>query len=246
MASPQLEDGYTKIANEIIDALCKFRMPGECRQVLDCVFRKTYGYHKKEDWIANSQIVEMTGMKKGNASRALSKLITNKIVIKTDNKLRLNKNYKDWVSFKSLSKVITGKKNKVVIQIATAVIQSDNKLLSKVRDTKDNKDNITKDITYVETDVSLNHLINLFKGVNPNYNLFFSNKTERGALQRQVDKFSYKKIENLLNQLPEIVTRPYAPRIPKPSELEKKMGQLIIFLNQDKNNRRKVVVAKGI
>ena len=160
MINPQLENGYTRIANEIVEVLCRFRMPGECMQVLNCVFRKTYGYHKKEDWISNSQIVEMTGLQKGNASRALSKLITNKIVIKTDNKLRLNKNYKEWVSFKSLSKVITGKKNKSVIQIATTVIQSDNNLLSKVRDTKDNKDNITKDIllrnskTYGNTNIN--------------------------------------------------------------------------------------------
>ena len=152
MANPQKENGYTVIANEIMEALCSFRIPGECRQILDCVFRKTYGFHKTEDWISNSQMIEMTGMKKGNASRALSKLITNKLVIQSDNKLRLNKNYQEWVSFKSLSKVITGKKNRVVIQSATpvikldtTVIQSDNKLLSKVRDTKDNKDNTTKE-----------------------------------------------------------------------------------------------------
>lgn len=150
-ANPQLENGYVRIASEIIEALCKFRIPGECRQVLDCVFRKTYGYQKKEDWISNSQIVEMTGMKKQNASRALAKLITNNIVIQSDDKLSLNKNYQEWVSFKSSSKVMTGKKNslsakviKPVIKLATSVIQSDDSLSAKVMDTIDNKDNIQK------------------------------------------------------------------------------------------------------
>jgi phage replication O-like protein O len=143
--NPQIEDGYTKIANELMDAFCTFRIPGEIRQVLDCILRKTYGWNKKDDWISNSQIIEATGLLKGNVSRSLSKLITHKVVIKTDNKLRLNKNYKEWVSFEKprsakLSKVITP-----VIKVDTVVIKSDNKKLSEVRDTKDNKDTTTKD-----------------------------------------------------------------------------------------------------
>lgn len=97
--SPQLENGYVKIANEIMDALCRFRMSGEVRQVVDCVLRKTYGWNKKEDWIAQSQIVEMTGLSKGSVSRELSKAITHKIVIVHDNQLKLNKNYKEWIGF---------------------------------------------------------------------------------------------------------------------------------------------------
>src|SRR3990167_9504109 len=92
---------------------------------------------------------------------------------------------------------------------------------------------------------NLNHLINLFKGVNPNYELVFSNKTERAALQRQVDKFSFSRIENLLNILPGIVAKPYAPRITKPTELERKMGQLIIFLNQEKKKNPGIAGWKG-
>ena len=160
MASPQVENGYIRIASEIMEALCRFRIPGECRQVLDCIIRKTYGYHKKEDWISNSQMVEMTGMKKQNVSRALAKLMTNNVVIKSDDKLRLNKDYKEWGSFKSSSKVITGKNNslsskviKPVIKLATAVIKSDDKLSSKVMDTIDNKDNTT--INNITKDTSL-------------------------------------------------------------------------------------------
>lgn len=141
MTNVQLENGYTKIANELMDALCHFRINGEARQVLDCIIRKTYGYNKKEDWIAHSQIVEMTGMLKGNVSRELSKLITRKLVIKTDNKLRLNKNYNEWIKViksdnKKLSKVITP-----VINIDTKVIKSEG---NKIQYTKDNT---TKEIT---------------------------------------------------------------------------------------------------
>jgi len=32
--TPQLEDGYVKIANEIFDHLCWFRIPGELRLLM--------------------------------------------------------------------------------------------------------------------------------------------------------------------------------------------------------------------
>ena len=51
---PQIENGYTRIANEILDTLCMFSIPGECMQVLNCILRKTYGYQKKEDRISNN------------------------------------------------------------------------------------------------------------------------------------------------------------------------------------------------
>ena len=141
MSSPQLENGYVKIANEIMDALIAYRIPGEERQCLDFIIRKTYGYNKKEDIISNSQFVVATGLKKANICRAIRNLISKNIVIKKDNKnipsYRFNKNYHSW---KVLSKKIT------VINIDNAVIKSDNQVLSKMIPTKDNitKDNIPK------------------------------------------------------------------------------------------------------
>jgi phage replication O-like protein O len=64
MNSPQLENGYTRIANELLDALIRYRIPGEERQVLDVIIRKTYAYGKKEDRISLSQFHDMTRIKK--------------------------------------------------------------------------------------------------------------------------------------------------------------------------------------
>ena len=66
MRSPQLENGHTRLANEIMEALCRFRIPGVERQVLDAIIRKTYGWHKKKDAISLSQFVEMTGVTKAH------------------------------------------------------------------------------------------------------------------------------------------------------------------------------------
>ena len=119
MASPQLENGYTSIANKTIEALARIRISGEEMQVLWVILRKTYGWHKKEDEIPLSQFALMTGVKKPNIIRAIKKLLSKKIiVIKNDNgnplKYRFNKDFDAW---KPLSKKIT-------------VIKKDNKSLS--------------------------------------------------------------------------------------------------------------------
>lgn len=141
---PQLENGYCKIANEIIEALSRYRIPGEQMQVLMAILRKTYGFNKKEDSISNSQFVKATGLKKGNVSRALSNLVEREVVIKTDNKriptYRFNKDYRDWKLLSKLQPVI--KKATAVIKITTPVIKSDNSLLDKRHFTKDT---LTKD-----------------------------------------------------------------------------------------------------
>lgn len=101
MANPQKEDGYTAIANELMDALAKIRISGEARQVLDVIFRKTYGYNKKEDMISLSQFSAATGISKSHIIRATKKLTEMNIIIsKKGNrqivKYRINKNFELW------------------------------------------------------------------------------------------------------------------------------------------------------
>jgi len=102
VANPQVEDGHTKIANEIMDALCRIRIPGEERQILDCIFRKTYGWKKTEDAIALSQFVEMTGMNKPHIIQAIKGLLLKKVIIVTEKGnapakvYGINKDYDKW------------------------------------------------------------------------------------------------------------------------------------------------------
>lgn len=97
---------------------------------------------------------------------------------------------------------------------------------------KDNKENkIVK--------VNLNPVIDLFKSINPTYERFFRNKTERASLERLIKKFGEEWVIKLIKRLPEINKMPYAPVITTPYELEVKLGKLKIFLQQEqaKNNR---------
>ena len=96
MANPQREDGHVDIANEIVEALAKIHLSSYESQVLWAIFRKTYGWHKKEDWITNSQIAEMTEIAESHVSRTIKILIQKKLVTKNGIKLGFQKDYEQW------------------------------------------------------------------------------------------------------------------------------------------------------
>ena len=82
MANPQVENGYVKISNEIFDALAHTRIPGEARQVLDVILRKTYGWNKKADQISLTQFMEHTGLSKVHVCQAINKLEKMNLIIR--------------------------------------------------------------------------------------------------------------------------------------------------------------------
>lgn len=100
MASPQKENGFTPIAHEIIEHLARVRMSGAEWQYAMCVFRKTYGFHKKEDWVTNTQISQMSGLCKERVSEAKRRLLARNIVTENRNKISFQKDWEKWVELR--------------------------------------------------------------------------------------------------------------------------------------------------
>jgi phage replication O-like protein O len=165
MANPQTEDGFTKIANELLDALCSFRIAGEIRLVFDSIIRKTYGFHQSDDHIANSQIVKLTKLSRQSVSRALKILIEKRLVIKTDDnnpkghKLKINKDFEQWIPFVNRSddkkkvKKVSSKKRHVSSKLTQVVNKTDDKVSSELMDTKD-KRNYTKETIQKKAEIA--------------------------------------------------------------------------------------------
>jgi phage replication O-like protein O len=140
MANPQIENGFIMIATEIMEALIKINLSGqEIRSVL-FVIRKTYGFKKKNDFIALSQFAKMLNISKIRASQIIKVLENRKILTVTKNingigkEYRFNKNFEEW---KRVNKNINR-------------IEKDNKGVKKnlnrpLRKTLTTKDNITID-----------------------------------------------------------------------------------------------------
>ncbi len=103
MAKPQLENGHTQIANEILEHLMKMHLAPNQWQVLLCVIRKTYGFHKKVDYIANSQIVEATCLCKAVVSRTLRSLSDMGIINRNGKNIGFQKDWEGWQKLAELS-----------------------------------------------------------------------------------------------------------------------------------------------
>jgi phage replication O-like protein O len=171
MADIQIDNGnYLKIANEIVEALAKTYLSSYETQVIFAIFRKTYGFQKKEDWIPNSQLAEITGIAKSNITRTIKKLLKRNMLVKKGKKIGFQKDYEKWQklskqitnhgkscksrdSKEKLSKQITIKNDKKsylnrqpkLSKQITGVIQIDNKKLSKQIPSKEKKETYTKD-----------------------------------------------------------------------------------------------------
>ena len=96
MAKPQLEDGHTRIANEILEHLTKIHLSSNQWQVLLCIIRKTYGFHKKVDYIANFQIGNATGLCKAVVSRVLRNLEDMQLINRQGKIIGIQKDWERW------------------------------------------------------------------------------------------------------------------------------------------------------
>ena len=79
-----LEDNFTQVPNEILEALARtYLSPNEWKIVILAI-RKTYGWHKPDDWIALSQIEKHTGITRSNVCRYIKSLVRRNILVRSD------------------------------------------------------------------------------------------------------------------------------------------------------------------
>jgi phage replication O-like protein O len=99
MANPQKENGHLDLANELVEQLAQTQLSSYETRILWVIFRKTYSWHKKEDWISLSQFKEATKINHiSHISRALKLLQMRNIITKGGNKYGFNKDYEKWVN----------------------------------------------------------------------------------------------------------------------------------------------------
>tara|TARA_B110000196_G_scaffold314021_1_gene321613 strand:- start:38 stop:1054 length:1017 start_codon:yes stop_codon:yes gene_type:complete len=105
-----LNNGYTRIANELIEQLCRVDLSGRQFRVVNAIIRKTYGYQKKRDWITASQIAEEMEYDGAttNINADIRTLRNRNILFLDGRKIGVNTSLSDWVMTKNpRSKTIT-------------------------------------------------------------------------------------------------------------------------------------------
>ncbi|UVW54620.1 replication protein [Klebsiella variicola] len=144
-----LDDGFTRIANELLEAVMHAGLSQHQLLVFMAVMRKTYGFNKKSDWVSNEQISLLTGILPHKCSAAKSALVKRGILTQTGRVIGINKAVSEWSSLpvkgtekKPYLKKVTlpesGKKS--LPESGNAYYP--NQVNTKDKHTKDNKDNI--------------------------------------------------------------------------------------------------------
>lgn len=108
IAGAQLENGYTRIANEILESLAKQPLNGTQRRILDVVFRYTYGFNRKDHELSVNFLISVMGLRSTQykqVCRELKNLIGANILIETgkpdknsSRKISFNKDYNLWTN----------------------------------------------------------------------------------------------------------------------------------------------------
>lgn len=102
MADPQVRNGYTRIANELLEAICRLNISGNEMRILLYIIRRTYGFNRTYAEMPLSEISAAVGMRKNHISEAIKKLSAKKIIELHPSKgpkpqtISIVKNYEEW------------------------------------------------------------------------------------------------------------------------------------------------------
>lgn len=103
MANPQIEHGYTPIANELLTKICSTKFNATQLKIIFLVMRYTYGFNRKVHELSESFISKAIKVSKRYVSNELQVLINRNVIIvyqestySSPRKLGINKDYDLW------------------------------------------------------------------------------------------------------------------------------------------------------
>jgi phage replication O-like protein O len=101
MANVQTENGYTKIANELLEQMALTKFSPIQYRIIFVIWRYTYGFNRKEHEMSLNFLHEATNYDKRQLQRELTKLEERKIITQTvesgsSRVIGFNKNHDEW------------------------------------------------------------------------------------------------------------------------------------------------------
>ena len=113
MASPQKENGYTSIANELLEQFYRRRFSASQLKILLLVIRFTYGFNRKTAALSNTFIASGTGMHEITVSKEVGTLLRDNVLKLHKNPtfhnsrvIGINKDYESWRNHLELAKAL--------------------------------------------------------------------------------------------------------------------------------------------
>ena len=104
-ANPQLENGYTRIANELFEAIIEYSFTCAELRIILLVIRRTYGWKTSKSFISYGSVARKLRMDIRYVKRRINKLILDNVLFKDktewENRIGLNKEYTSWQLWKT-------------------------------------------------------------------------------------------------------------------------------------------------
>ena len=142
MASPQKENGYTSIANELLEQLYRRRFSASQLKILLLVIRFTYGFNRKTATLSNTFIAAGTGMHEITVSKEVGTLLRDNVLklykkpsFHNSRIIGINKDYESWLNHLELAEALR------VSKIFDRVSETGE---TELADTLTKKENLTK------------------------------------------------------------------------------------------------------
>jgi len=168
MASPQKENGFTSIANELLEAIFGNNLTQREIKIVLCVIRYTYGFNRKEAQLSLRFISVATNINFRHTQTVLASLFSkNILLIERGNQgingriISLNKNYDSWVSIDQ--KGNTNKPLALTKQVTVALTKTVNSSIDQTGDKEKQKKTLKKEDSYFFGLIPLDLNINGFK-----------------------------------------------------------------------------------
>lgn len=138
-----IDDGYTRFANELLEAIASADLTARQLKVMLAYVRKTYGFNKKTDRIADEQIAQLTGLSRQNVNKAKKELISMNCLFMDGNQIGVNREVSAWQFSKCLqvSNFVSNLETKNVSKLETLNVS---KLETHKRHSLKTKENINK------------------------------------------------------------------------------------------------------
>ena len=148
-----IENGFDRLAHELTNALAKNHasLSGCEYQILFALISKTFRFHKKDDWIANVQLSEITGMSEAHVSKIVRSLNAKNVIRKDGKKTGINPVISEWKINQSVKKSTQKKSTNRFLEINQSV-QEINQSVEKTQPIRppQKKETITKEINTKE------------------------------------------------------------------------------------------------
>jgi len=102
MADPQVRNGYTRIDNELLEAICRLNISGNEMRILLYIIRRTYGFNRTYAEMPLSEISAAVGVRREHIQKALKRLSNQNIIELRTNPgvkpqtISVVKNYEKW------------------------------------------------------------------------------------------------------------------------------------------------------